>query len=430
MAKDKDEESEFSLSNSGGNESESEEASSGSEGSEESIMNEKEDDIDDIILEEGPKYEYDDVLPTAFNSIEASVIQLCNLDRILLKKQTRKQEFYPLANARFLNISNASCPDYIQQGGNEEYWQDTEKDALLNYLLNDGYYSKDQYEFVKEQLDLSGVPPVLSLPALRELSPDNTFLFAQSLYRLFCFFGIIKAPLEEATESYVGNGGESYVNGSCNSCGSQLSINANYSCKKILLEICTACFELGIFPAVLSSIDFERKSMFCQELEKVQCSWSDEETYQLLRSVASAMEWSAISEKLGKPVSECIFVFLTLDCNRNDKAALDAPDMLRKLIGITSNPLMSITSLVSKAVHPGLGSIIAKSALTALSNDTTDSFESLAAEGLKEAIKRAGDMASSELEIQNKCLSELIKLEMEVLEKKLFLAASDLTFPK
>ena len=342
--------------------------------------------------------------------------EVVNLDRKMTSKQKRL-EFEPIESGKLSNISNSfngGMETLESTSKTEDTWKALEKDQLFSYLLHYGYYSKDQYSNVFENLDKS----VNSLDKLRAISPDTPLLFLTCLYRLLIFWGHITPLSIESRSPTFDVSVLNAINFNCFLCSKDCSSH-RFACINMHLVICPECFQLGRFPEHLSSQDFEGQTNAVGRESTAEINWDEDQKYLLLKLLAGGEAWEGISKKLQKSISECQFAFLTIG---NIKEVVSTTDSIKKLIGKSPNPLLQLATTLAKCVHPGLGAEVARAGLDQLFSChrlTHDVNFAAAAAGFDAAIKKAEEIAnfenkSIEVQIQN-----LIRLEAEVLDLKL-----------
>jgi hypothetical protein len=143
--------------------------------------------------------------------------------------------------------------------------------------------------------------------------------------------------------------------------------------------------------------------------------WTEDETLRLLEYVEVLDDWKMIAEKMKRPKYECMLQFAQVEFSEYQKYDKNDPDaVLKEIVGLSKNPVMALIHTISSAVHPGLGSEIAKVSLGQLIRLPEQQIMKksvlwdVALKGLEAALKRANDLKTKEEETVSKYVDFLL----------------------
>lgn len=414
------------------------------EGYESAVVEEEDaEDLDDIV--EGPNFtwnEYIDLsaelegLPPQWPTFE-----VVNLDRRLPVK-FKRHDYEPLANPMLINLSNtfqdasSVFHETSKSCRTQDFtWSESEKEVYLPYILHYGPNSREMYEHLlgiisKQYLETPTTP--ITLEDLRKLSPDTPLLFLVSLQTLMMNLQVINSKNSyQSTENITGhryNFGNSYFKHgvfSCLTCLRDCSV-ARYESQRDRFVVCVDCFDCGKYPSWMISSDFRFKVKYLtsSSSESTNSSkWSPKEILDLLEGVEKYdCDWGQISAHIGRSENDCMHKFASLPTLMAPKIPKESSmeNLLKELVGETTNPSISLVNMLLNCVHPSLGAEAAKSCLHSLCKSSTNLIESddnwaAAVGGLKAAIMRAKELVTQEEMVLEGLHNDLIQFQAELL---------------
>jgi hypothetical protein len=152
--------------------------------------------------------------------------------------------------------------------------------------------------------------------------------------------------------------------------------------------------------------------------------WTEDETLRLLEYLEVLDDWKMIAEKMKRPKYECMLQFAQVEFREYEKYDKnDADAVLKQIVGLAKNPVMSLIHAISSAVHPGLGAEIAKVSLGQLIRLPEQQIMKksvlwdVALKGLEAALRRANDLKEKE----EATISKYINFLLACVEKRISL---------
>lgn len=399
---------------------------------------EDEDEEDDLIEEGEDILEEDDIIiDTSLFQDEESVdedelglqskwpvMKLAFLDRRIPAK-VKKGDYEPVgANAIFSCLTSTKA-DVKESDNHDLHLTEPELDEWLSYLLHYGSNSLDMYRYIKNEIAAKKSDIQITLPELREISPDTPLLFLSTVLQILNRQTDQDFKKDVSSLQITSVFEERYSKPSldsmqCQMCSKNCTI-VRYSYLFATFVICSGCFQTGNFPSRFSSNSFQCMfgAVTSKQIKPSQISeWTPNDKLALLEAVEAGFSAENLPEKTGKPKFECIYHFATIPIKH---LVSESMGDLEKLIGTSTNPVISLSNLIGNAVHPGLGAEAARAALLFLQDkDVSDPTVNLEAaqRALRSCIDLAEVMADHQDTIFNNCMNELLQTKIKAISTR------------